>query len=818
MLPVNEIMPRLCQLLQHEPKVILSAPPGAGKSTFLPLYLLKHPAFAGKRLLLLEPRRLAARTIASYLAAQLNEPVGQTVGYQIRQDSQYCAETRLLIVTEGILTRKIQQDPELSSVDILIFDEFHERSLHADFGLALALEVQQLNEQLRILVMSATLDTSMLARYLQAPVLQSEGRSYPVNIVYQPLNKEPIALQSARLALQGFWRHQSSVLVFLPGQAEINQAAQWLAQQDLAANLRVLPLLGSMSLAAQQAAIAAPAAGQYKIVLATNLAETSLTIEGIHVVVDSGVARRASYHARSGLTRLDTVAISQAAATQRAGRAGRLGEGWCYRLDSAEQWQRRTAFEPAEIEISELTSLRLEIAVWGCQPADLNWLTAPQSANLAAATALLQQLEVLDQRGQITAYGQTLYQFGTDIRLASMLQHAKTLETNQPGALWLAALLAALLEDSRDLHEDLYRQVQRLAERPAQEQRRYQQAEVFAKRLAAKKYTSLPLGLLPVLLLRAFPDRLAQRRGQGYLLANGVGASFPANHPLQQQDLVVAVSITQTAQSNRIQQAVAIALPDILDDWPALAWQPHTGWDEKQAGFYSESQRLFGEIVLQRRPQPLQLTAAEKQQAWLAYLAKKGIAILPFNARCQQLQQRVALLTQHQYAGLPDLSLSGLTTNMASWLGPYLANINKVNQLAQLPLYDLLWQQLSYSQQQQLNQCLPEFFTTPAHSRVAIDYCLPGGPGFSVRVQEMYGQLTTPQVLDGKLALSVTLLSPGRQPLQITRDLASFWQQGWHEVKKEMKGRYPKHFWPDDPAKALPTTKTKKAMRYDSNS
>lgn len=817
MLPVAEILPELCRLLAQEPRVILSAPPGAGKSTYLPLYLLQQPALANKRILLLEPRRLAARAIAEYLAAQLGENVGQTVGYQIRQDSKFSRNTRLFIVTEGILTRKIQQDPELSTVDLLIFDEFHERSLHADLGLALALEVQQLNEQLKILVMSATLDSSALAHYLQAPVLQSQGRSYPVTVYYQPLSKEPVALQCARQALQAFTQQQSSVLVFLPGQAEIKQAAAWLTGQALPASLKVLPLLGSMSLAAQQAVIAAPPTGEFKIVLATNLAETSLTIEGINVVVDSGLARRASYQARSGISRLETIAISQAAATQRAGRAGRLAAGYCYRLDSVEQWQRRPAFEPAEIALADLTALRLEVAVWGCQPADLQWLTPPNAANLAAATTLLQQLQVLDPQEQLTAYGRTLYQFGTDIRLASMLQHARALETAHPGVLWLAVLLAALLEEGRLAQDDLYQQLQRLQSRHSSYSRQYQQAQQLAKRLNCLPVSSLPLAWVPVLLLRAYPDRLAQRRGQGYLLANGAGAALMAEHPLQQQHYLVAVTIQQYQQQNRIQQAVAIRQEEILADWPELPWQSITGWDEKQAGFYSEQQRLFGQIVLQRRPAVLQLTAIEKQQAWLSYIGKQGLAILPFTAACRQLQQRLALLRHYpyseQYSEFPDLSDASLLANLASWLAPYLGELTKASQLAQLPLYDLLWQQLSFKQQQQLRQLLPDSWQAPTGSKLAIDYSLPGGPGFSVRVQEMYGQLSSPSVLDGQLPLTVTLLSPGRQPLQITRDLASFWQQSWPEVKKEMKGRYPKHFWPDDPAQALPTTKTKKAMQ-----
>lgn len=813
MLPVSEILPELCQHLQQGSRVVLAAPPGAGKSTYLPLYLLQQPQFATSRIVMLEPRRIAARAIAEYLARQLGETVGQTVGYQIRQERQYSQATRLLIVTEGILTRKIQNDPELSTVDLLIFDEFHERSLHADLGLALALEVQQLNDNLKILVMSATLDTAVLAQYLDAPVVQSQGRSYPVAIYHHPLDRNAIALQCARLAMQAWQQHQSSVLVFLPGSAEINQAYQWLVAQSLPAHVQVMPLLGAMSLVEQQRVIAAVPAGQIKLVLATNLAETSLTIEGINVVVDSGLARRASYQPRSGISRLDTVAISQAAATQRAGRAGRLAAGHCYRLDSIEQWQRRAAFEPAEVEIAELTSLRLELAVWGCQPHDLAWLTAPAAPNLAAATALLQQLQVLDASGQLTREGRARYALGIDIRLACMIAHAQVLAVESPSILWLAILLAALLDDNRLTNDDLYRQLQRLQRADPALSKVFQHAKRLAKRLQCEPQAQLPLAWLPVLLLRAYPDRLAQRRGQGYLLANGIGANLRHDHPLQQQPYLVVVTMQQFQQQNRIQHAIAINIEDVLVDWPALSWQTKTYWDDKQAGLYSEQQRCFGELVLQRRPTALQLNGEQIQQAWLAYITKHGLAVLPFTERALQLQHRLRVLAQAEINHFPDLSATALLQRLAEWLGPYLHNLTKASQLTQLPIYDLLWQQLSFQQQQQLQQWLPEFWHTPTGTRVAIDYSLSSGPGFSVRVQEMYGQLVSPCVLNGQIPLTLTLLSPGKQPLQITRDLASFWQHSWLEVKKEMKGRYPKHYWPDDPAQAQPTNRTKKAMQ-----
>ena len=831
-LPVAAVLPELCQLLTTHSRVILSAPPGAGKSTWLPLQLLQHSAFATSQIIMLEPRRLAAKTIAAYLAQQLNEPVGHTVGYQIRHDSCQSAATRLLIVTEGILTRKLQQDPELAGINLLIFDEFHERSLHADLALALSLEVQQLRDDLKILVMSATLDVAALECYLQAPVISSSGRSYPVDIHYVKPGTEPVAIQAARQAIMAFQQQPGNILVFLPGQAEINKAKEYLAGQALPGNVQVFSLLGALSLAEQQAAIAAPAAGRYKIVLATNLAETSLTIEGVNLVVDTGLCRRASFNPRHGISKLETVAISQAAAVQRAGRAGRQAPGRCYRIDTAELWQRRAAFEPAEIELAELTQLRLELALWGAQPADINWLTPPPEAHLAAASQLLQQFAALDEHGVITSLGRRLYQTGSSVRLANMMLYAREHESEAPGLSWLSALLAALLEDSRNLQFNLEQQLQSVAHNKHLPQ--HQQARQFARRLGASVNGSdnLPWQWLARLVLRAYPDQLAQRRGQGYLLANGVGASLAPDHPQQDKDYLVVLDMQQWQQQNRIRHAVAIELDDILADWQ-LPWQLRTGWQDKTASFSSERQRCFGQLVLQRQPVQGVVTAAERQQTWLDYLSRRGLAELTWSEAANSLCARVQLLrqyfsaapgsavqksaTQPEVKHWPDFSQAGLLANLNQWLAPYLGSISKKGQLTQLELEPILLAQLSFSQQQVLNQLLPGYWQTPTGSRLRIDYLHPGGPQLSVRVQEMYGQITTPMVLNGTIALTIALLAPGRQPLQVTRDLTSFWQNSWQDVKKEMKGRYPKHYWPDNPAEAQPTTKTKKAMLRDVN-
>lgn len=812
MLPVAEIFPQLLPLLQQHNKVILSAPPGAGKSTYLPLYLLQHPDFAGRKLLMLEPRRLAAKSIAAYLASQLDEAVGETVGYKIRQEQKISSKTRLLIVTEGVLTRKLQQDPELATVDFILFDEFHERSLHADLALALCLEVQQLRPDLKLLIMSATLDMAQLASKLDAPVVVSEGRSYPVTVEYVVPGSQPLAQQVSGLVQLALAKHPGNILVFLPGQAEINQSAQLLQQQGLPSNVQLYRLLGSLTLAQQQAAISAPAAGERKVVLSTNLAETSLTIDGINVVIDSGLCRQSRFNPRQGLSMLETCAVSQAAAIQRAGRAGRLSPGYCYRLDTAEKWQRRSRFEAPEIEISDLTALRLEVAAWGCQIKDLQWLTPPPAAHLAVAEQLLQQLSFIDSKGNITASGRQAHKLGTEPRLAALLLHAQQLERegNQHTQA-LGCILAALLEDTRVLQDDIYSLSGCIRQMLPQQ---WLQAQSFARLLGCQLNDTLPLQLLPILALRAFPDRLAKRRGQGYQLANGIGAVLQNNHSLSGQPWLVVLHMQQFGRENRIHHAVSISPDDVLADWQGLInWQTQTFWDDKNGSFFTEQQLKFGQCLLAFKPAALQLTAEQKQHAWQNYIVSKGLNCLNWSESAVQLRARVALIQLHQRdAGWPDFSDDALLATLPNWLGSYLSQISKSSALVQIPLYEALQQCLSYQQQQLLNQLLPTHWQAPTGSKLPLDYLADGGPRLSVRVQEMYGQMQSPTLLQDRINITVEMLSPSRQPLQVTQDLASFWQNAWQDARKEMRGRYPKHYWPEDPAIAMPTTKTKKAM------
>lgn len=811
MLPVAEICPALIQSLKQHNKVILSAPPGAGKSTYLPLFLLKHADFAGKTMLLLEPRRLAAKSIASYLASQLNEAVGQQVGYQIRHEKSFSNNTRLLIVTEGVLIRKIQQDPELTGIDLIIFDEFHERSLHADLALALALEVQQLNSELQLLIMSATLDQQKLAAALDAPVLCSEGRSYPVDILYQAPTSEPIWLQSARLSLQASQKHQGSILTFLPGQRDINQARDWLLEQNTDSHLDIYALSGALTLAEQQQAIAPSPAGRRKLVLTTNIAETSLTIEGIQVVVDSGLCRQAVYHPKHGLTRLDTVAISQAAAIQRAGRAGRLSAGICYRLDSAELWQRRIAFTPASILQSDLTSLLLEISAWGCSAEQLFWLDLPPQANLKSAAWVLLQLKAITHKGQITDFGRQLLATGTEPRLAALVLHGKQLEQQgEQGAGWLAVVLATLLENpNRSREQD----IDQLLQQPLYGAL-LQQAKQLAQQNQIKVCAYLPVHLTAVLLSRAFPDRIALLRGKGYLLTNSAGASLFPDSSLSGAEVLVICDL-YFGHSTQISLAARWSLAELMQEWRAdLQQQQYVGFDAQQGRFIAEQRLTLGSCVLERKALHSKLTETEQQQAWLDWLKQQGLQALPWTEQALQLRYRLQLMQQvmpeHQ---LPGVDENSLWADADVWLAPALGKFTKLNDLNKLDLYALLWQRLTYKEQQLLNSCMPDSWRSAVGSMIPVHYSDEGEAILSIRIQEMFGQLDTPAVAKGRLAMKIHLLSPARRPLQVTQDLASFWANSYAEVKKEMKGRYPKHYWPDNPADAMPTNKTKKAMQ-----
>ncbi|MFI3245938.1 MAG: ATP-dependent helicase HrpB [Ferrimonas sp.] len=817
-LPIcNLFEPIKTALTQHN-QLILQAPTGAGKSTALPLMLAQWPAIEGK-ILLLEPRRLAARMIARRLAASLGEPVGQTIGLRVRGESHVSAQTKLEVITEGVLTRWVQRDPELTSISLVIFDEVHERHLATDLALALSLEVQNsLREDLRLLLMSATLSGQpFAARLPQAAQLHSEGRSYPVSIEYQPVASGqswlPALIQSVqRCVHQG----DGNLLVFLPGMAEIRQAVSLLEGQ-LPAQVQLCPLYGQLAAAEQDAAIASPPAGFRKVVLATNIAESSLTIDGITTVIDSGWQRRASVNLRTGQARLETVRISKANAVQRAGRAGRLQAGHCVRLWSESLQQGLAETEPAEISRADLTSLQLELAAWGSSAADLQWLTPPPSQHLAQATTLLQRLALLDERGQLTALGRQVHQLGLTPRLGLMLCRAAEWEraSEGRGLVALAATLAAIIEEGDPLKGHQHGSDIGVRIAAAQRGRHQVLARQWQQQLKGRfDKTCAHHSEAGLLLALAYPDRIGLCRDQGtrYQLANGSGARLAEGDALTAvRALVVASSHERAGQGDSvIHLAAAVDLSVLQARVPHLfIAQRCVAFDRQRGALKAELQTRLGALVVTRQPLT-DITAADKQQALLQEVQQQGLTLLPWDERSRQLQHRLALaerfLPEYNWPALDDASL---LAQLEQWLLPYLAGLVTLAQLQQLDLYQLLLNHLNYAEQTVLAQALPTHWLLPTGNRAALTYHA-NGATLAVRVQELYGQVDTPRIAQGQLPVTLSLLSPARRPLQITEDLAGFWQGAWQQVKKEMRGRYPKHLWPDDPANTLPTSKTKK--------
>lgn len=803
-LPVSAVLEPLLAALQQAPQVLLLAPTGAGKSTWLPLQLLKQANLPGK-ILLLEPRRLAAKNVAFRLAQQLGETPGQTVGYRMRAESKTSAATRLEVVTEGILTRMVQADPELTGVSMVILDEFHERSLQADLALALLLDVQNaLRDDLKILIMSATLDNLRLSSLLpDAPVIESAGRSFPVERQYL---SERLDEGVARVVSRLMGENHGSMLLFLPGVSEITRV-QNLLNGRLAADVDLCPLYGALSLEQQQKAIQPSSAGRRKVVLATNIAETSLTIEGIRLVVDSGLERSAQFDPRSGLTRLVTQRISQASMTQRAGRAGRLEPGLCWHLFSKEQAERASAQAEAEILQSDLSSFWLELLQWGCQdPAQLQWLDKPPVAALSAAKNLLQQLGATDVQGKLTAAGQRMAQLGCEPRLAAMLIAAAT---QSPDALATAALLAAILEEPpRGGLPD----IDYWFSRPQGNWQR--RAKQLAQRTGAKNGEP-DASLAPWLLARAFSDRIAQRRGEDgrYLLANGLGASLPQDDGLTRAPWLVAPQLLQGNNSPdaRILLAVSLditqlpsRLPDVVKEQTAVEW------DEEKGTLRAWRRWQIGRLVLKANPLA-KPDDEELQQALIDWIRTQGLQALNWSVAAEQLRLRLLCAAKWlPEADWPAADDQALLDGLERWLQPSLQGVRSLKSLQQVDLHDALLRLLDWQQRQRLDSALPTHYTVPTGSRLPIRYHADQPPALSVRMQEMFGEQRSPQLAEGRVAVVLELLSPAQRPLQITADLAAFWQGSYREVQKEMKGRYPKHPWPDNPAEALPTRRTKK--------
>ncbi|UVM21289.1 ATP-dependent helicase HrpB [Pseudomonas wadenswilerensis] len=835
-LPIDAVLPALRAALSQRHEAVLEAPPGAGKTTRVPLALLAEPWLAGQRILMLEPRRLAARAAAERLASELGEQVGQTVGYRIRLDSKVGPNTRIEVVTEGILTRRLQADPALDGVGLLIFDEFHERSLDADLALALSLNGRELlrdEPPLKILLMSATLEGERLSSLLDdAPVVSSEGRMYPVDVrwgrPFQP--GEFIEPRVVDAVLQAIADESGSVLVFLPGQAEIRRVHQSL-QEALGDRRDILlcPLHGELDLNAQRAAIDTPAAGLRKVVLATNIAETSLTIDGVRVVVDAGLARVPRFDPGSGMTRLDTQRISRASATQRAGRAGRLEPGVCYRLWSEAQHEQLAAYGAAEILQADLAGLALQLSRWGVTPEQLRWLDQPPAAAYGQALDLLRRLGAFkaDSQDSLSAHGQAMAELPAHPRIAHLLLRGQDL-----GLADMACDVAALLGErdilrggGADLHSRLaLLSGETRAAKGGQGgvQRARQLARQYRGYLRGKATSAVAdpdhSRWLGALLALAYPDRVGQQRRAGgaeYRLANGRAALFGEADALMKHSWLVIADLgsRQGQREERIYLAADFD-PALFDG--VLAEQVRSldilDWDERENVLRAERQRKVGELVLSREP----LTGLDEDaraKALLELVRRKGLELLSWTPELRQWQARVALLRQLDLATLgesewPDLSDAALLASLSHWLQPYLGKVTRLSHFAQLDLSSILRNLLPWPLPQRLDEQAPVHLSVPSGSNIRLDYS-ETPPILAVRLQELFGLAETPRIAQGRQQVLLHLLSPARRPVQVTQDLANFWRSTYAEVKKDLKGRYPKHYWPDDPLVAEATARAK---------
>ncbi|MEM6580410.1 MAG: ATP-dependent helicase HrpB [Pseudomonadota bacterium] len=847
-LPVCDVLDALKNSLRHRNEAVLQAPPGAGKTTVVPLALLAEPWRQGRKILVLEPRRMAARAAASRMAALLGEQVGQTVGYRIRLDSCIGSDTQIEVITEGILTRQLQQDPGLEDVALVIFDEFHERNLDSDLCLALATHGRDTfreSSPLRLLVMSATLDGEEVSALLSnAPLISSDGRQYPVTThfgaAYQL--RQPIVPRLAKAVLHALNQHTGSILVFLPGQREIMQLGRQLHNTlgDLdSQDVIIAPLFGSLITERQRQAIEPAPAGMRKIVLATNIAETSLTIEDIEVVVDSGLVREAIFDTATSMTRLTTRRISRASADQREGRAGRLAPGYCYRLWSEEQDERLVAHSTPELLHADLAPLVLQLLAWGVnEPNELLWLDAPPQP------AFEQGLRVLETCGavyrdhedalRLTPQGVRMAQMPLHPRLAHMLLVGCDINAKET-----ACLLAAVLSERNPLANDgvdLSVSLEILmGERSCPEdirswfKRIWQQARNLAKLgledmpIQHRAAIGVPLeNVIGVLLASAYPDRIARRRKEGdstrYLLSNGRHALLPAEDTLSgSQWLAVAEIGGHSGEStDRIFAAATLdadAFNAILSH--LVREREHVHWDYRSDQFVAEKRRMVGEIELSSEPLK-NISIAARNTALLGVVRKKGLDILPWTNALRQWQSRVALLRelemkQDESSRWPDVSDAALLSSLETWLLPFIGGINRLEDFQRLDLKAILYANLPWPLPLDLERLAPERIAVPSGSVIAIDYTQ-SPPALEVKLQEMFGCLETPTVADGQVPVLLHLLSPAARPLQLTSDLAGFWQGAYQEVKREMKGRYPKHPWPDDPLNAVATRHTKRKL------
>lgn len=814
--PVLDILQELKASLAKHPIVILQAPPGAGKSTILPLQLLDEAWLSGNRIVMLEPRRLAAKAVATRMASLKEQEPGETVGYSVRFESKTSSKTQLHVVTEGILTRMIQSDNSLDGIGMIIFDEFHERSLQADLALALSLQVQQvLRPDLRILIMSATLDSELLSSKLNAPVITSTGKQYDVERRYVNADADsPIHSRVARAVMKAMGDSEGDVLVFLPGAGEIMRTQQLLEEHNVGARIHLL--YGDLPFRQQQEALMPDSGGARKIILATSIAETSLTIEGVKVVVDSGYARVPRYDVRSGLTRLETIRVTRDAADQRAGRAGRLGPGICYRLwAEATQHHLQPSRKP-EIEEADLAPLMLELFNWGIRKVDeLNWITLPPPGAVAQATELLAQLDAIDDNGVITTRGKEMLKLPTHPRIAHMLLMAKDLKGD---AITVACDVAALLEERdpmRDGGADLSLRIDALrkyrsGERVSADRHILDRVEKLSaswRKLFNVKPSSTIVADEQVgeLLAAAYPERIARQEGkhsERFKLAGGRVVRLPANDALTRESWLAVAHLDGGAGEGKI----FLAAPLNENDLKHMAVEhQNVRWDRERQLLISSSELRVGGLVLSTRP-GVKIETEKRVKILCDVIREHGLKFLGWGEEQEQWQARVMSLRKWRDLEWPDVSEENLLKSLETWLSPYLENISKRSELEKLDLNVILDSMLEWELQRRLDHLAPKKIEVPSGSFIRLQYSMEGSdPVMEVRLQELFGLLETPTVNEGRVKILIHLLSPGYKPVQVTKDLRSFWKNTYHEVRKELHRRYPKHSWPEDPwtAKAV---------------
>ena len=864
-LPIEPVLPALRDALRAGTSAVLQAPPGAGKTTLVPLALADEPWLGGRKVVMLEPRRLAARAAAHRMTQLLGERVGETAGYRIRMETRVGPATRIEVVTEGVLTRMLQHDPALEGVGMVIFDEFHERSLHADLGLALTLQSRAvLRDDLRVLVMSATLDGQRIAALLgDAPIVTSEGRAWPVEMRFLPRRaEERVEPRAARAVRQALAAEPGDVLVFLPGAGEIRRVQEMLSADELPADVRVLPLFGNLSQQEQDEAIRPSPPGRRKVVLATSIAETSLTIEGVRVVVDAGLIRVPRFSPRTGMTRLETVAVSRASADQRRGRAGRLAPGVCWRLWTEAEDAALQPHRPPEILEADLAPLALELAAWGVSdPAELQWLDPPPAAAFAQARELLAELGALERRvmvmeegdalaglrrrrhppsivalpvdagsgataeelagGAITPHGRAMAALPLHPRLAHMLLRGRELRLGAT-ACDLAALLAErdlLRGEGRAPDADVRLRLAALRRErgaPGYSVDRAALHRVQAEARDLRRHLSVSPGDVDddaagVLLALAYPDRIAQRRPGGggrYLLRNGRGAAFADAQSLAAEPYLVAAELDDAGREGRIAIAAPLGVEEVERHFgEQIVTDDVVAWDAAAGAVRTRRTERLGALVLREAP----LAEADPElvaAALLEAVRQEGIASLGWTKASAQLRERIAFLHHHD-PSFPDVSDDALEATLAEWLGPHLQGLRKMEEVRRIDPGAALEALLAWPQRRALDELAPTHAQVPSGSRIPVDYGDAAAPVLAVRLQEIFGWTETPRIAGGRVPLTLHLLSPAHRPVQVTRDLASFWRAGYFEVRKDLRGRYPKHVWPDDPLAAQATARAK---------